>query len=376
MILISSHTSVRNQQVSVLACLETVLATGLIFSMLFWLHMTYHIVVSLIFAPFLLTRTPRSIDLNINASIVSAILVANVVDWVKPKEAGMYAPVFWVFLTVLSIPAFFLTRVTVFARSLLAHPIEAISYIPENWRKVVLCTDTGTLPELIPGLADLPLTDRRNALRLYGLEFWFEEWPSSWYVRFWLVLAALPIFVAAMVYRWSLKSTALIWSPLVWAFRPIRREDDPTTFSKAIIELSLFKFSRLYSAIVLVLFAAKIWIWFYLTHLGTILHTLLGGSWDVLSMYLVPDAIPLWHVTAATNALLTWGIYFRAERYAFDAEHRVENEDQHIATFFKSAFVTRNVLTIYTAMCTVYITIRLVSQLDMPRFELILFPLR
>jgi hypothetical protein len=67
-----------------------------------------------------------------------------------------------------------------------------------------------------------------------------------------VLLIALPIIIPALVYRWSIKMTALIWSPLVWAFRPLAQNENIMVFARKVVDLSIYKVGRIYSGIVVV----------------------------------------------------------------------------------------------------------------------------
>lgn len=249
-------------------------------------------------------------------------------------------------------------------------PAEAIAAIPDNWRKIVLCTDATTLPELVPGLEALPSFSDLFILRFADAarDLWLGRARQAAGLTYILMFIYLP----ASLYRWSIKSTSLIWSPLLWAFRPIQINEDALQLAKRIQFLTIYKISRIYSAVVLILFSAKLYLIVAWASIRAPFERLPG--WDTIAHYLVPEAIPGWHVAAAINAALTWLIFFKAERYTFDSSMSANAPDSGMRNFFASSFAIRNLLTIYTTACTIYITFSLVGAIDISKVRVIGFP--
>ncbi|MGY3452535.1 hypothetical protein ACVILH_004877 [Bradyrhizobium sp. USDA 4353] len=249
-------------------------------------------------------------------------------------------------------------------------PMESIAAIPDNWRKIVLCTDVTTLPELAPGLEDLATFSEIFIVRFSDVPLE----PSLGRAKYAAGLFYLLFFVyaPASAYRWSIKSTSLIWSPLLWAFRPIQAKEDPLQLAQQIQVLSIYRISRLYSAGVLSLFAAKLYLFVAWSSLKETAQRIPG--WDTIAHYLVPEAIPGWHIAAATNAALTWVIFLNAERYTLNGAHYDRAQLSNIRVFLAISFTTRNFLTIYTATCTLYLTITLATAIDVSKIRIIGFP--
>jgi hypothetical protein len=178
----------------------------------------------------------------------------------------------------------------------------------------------------------------------------------------------LIILFPAVLYRWSLKSTALIWSPLLWIAGQISEVADLPRFLRDVVRLTFYKLSRLYSGIVILLFAGKIWLFFAFSQVAHSLDSFPG--WIVLGHYVLPDEIPLWHMAAALNAVLAWVIFFQAERHMEDSQFSIPQPDA-LQNRFKALLVTRNVLSIYTALCTLYITWQITTAFSIPRLRVV-----
>ena len=375
MLLYSTDESVRQVEVTALAVTESIGAVA--FSLLLYWHfnMLSHVAISAALAPVLLLRTPRSTELGLNLGYKVGRAVFRLMLHVQPVDSRtwthlIYFIFYFLILNLLGALSLFAAKAGALSIAVVTHPIEAIGHIPENWRKVVLCIDTMTLPEVLPGTRDLAKDDVRIGLKQYTLEFWLDGVKGSWPLWMLATLFLLPIIIPALAYRWALKSTALIWSPFVWAFRPIRRDEDPVVFAKGILKLSIYKAARIYSALILIIFLGKIV--FLLTGLKIASQQL--QELQIIQSYFVPDKVPLWHLTAVASACLTWLIFLKAENYVHRVAHLAPVSHVAMTMFFKLSFVIRNLLSIYTSVCSLYITVKLAASIDMPLFYPIVFP--
>jgi hypothetical protein len=116
------------------------------------------------------------------------------------------------------------------------------------------------------------------------------------------------MLLSAVSYRYAVKSTALIWSPLLWALRPASSPADIRLTMSRILTSNIYKASRIYSLVVAVAFLGKIYIWIKLGELQKIL-----GSSPILESardFIVLGAIPPWHITSVANAFASWVMYF------------------------------------------------------------------
>jgi hypothetical protein len=93
-----------------------------------------------------------------------------------------------------------------------------------------------------------------------------------------------------------------------------------------------------------------------------------------IGSYLQPKEIPLWQVAAFGSACVTWVMFFRSERFLLFSDSDIATSLDGLKIFFKWAIVLRNFLSVYTAVCTLYITIVLAKTINIPALHLIMFP--
>lgn len=184
MILKSNRETIRSQTVSAFAIFETIVAGTICVFWYYRFDTLVHVVISAAIAPFLLVQTPRSIDRNLTLADFAHHIRLRMLRFspMKPSQLSllpMTVRAIWGFFRVLislllSILMMFVAKIVGFVVSLLSHPIESFGYVPENWRKIVLCTDIFTAPEFIPGINEIGPEDRRSSLRAFSIEKWVE----------------------------------------------------------------------------------------------------------------------------------------------------------------------------------------------------------
>jgi hypothetical protein len=165
------------------------------------------------------------------------------------------------------------------------------------------------------------------------------------------VLAALP----AWLYRWSVKGTAVLLGPLVWTVYDARGRTP-----QVICESKFYEAVRLYSLAVLALFFVKI-----TSLMGMPLGDLVA-EWaprlverardnPVLSAFIVPDCIPWWQMLLLANALLTWILYFYADRL------RLRGTNHSSLSLLELGFAVRSLFAVSAIFGLVHISVSLIG---------------
>ena len=126
----------------------------------------------------------------------------------------------------------------------------------------------------------------------------------------WWILVRLP----AYAYRWSLKSTAWVWSALLWVVHPIRQTDDVRRFMNGIRNLAVSRWMWWYSLGVAILFLLKIYIYNFSLHWACRLEQY--AAWSVAKHYALLDALPPWQIAAAINSGFTVWCFLSLTIYA------------------------------------------------------------
>src|SRR5271155_2187582 len=249
---ISDRQSAENSEVSVISIIETIIAGVIAYFFYRWTDKLWHIGLAACLSPFLLLRTSRSIELSLHAAekIYGIIENRREISWVKARARlglisqgnPLYATppspsVILVTPLIIGIIKLYSTVVC-----LITHPIECVGEIPRNWQRVVLCTDIGTIPELIPTIEQTTIktlsflkvsvmtsslscfpNDLKGEFKMRRITGIFRELS---FLCLLIILDGIPLAVPGLAYRYAVKSTALIWSPLLWAVRPVRSQAD------------------------------------------------------------------------------------------------------------------------------------------------------
>ena len=180
----------------------------------------------------------------------------------------------------------------------------------------------------------------------------------------------LSLLALAFLYLWSIKSTALVWLPLLWII-PMATTDEPLATRLKLVNRS--SWGRLVgglSIITLVLFALRLLLFDAVP--GFVPESALH---DLLAAALWPEGLPMWTVASASNSVIALALFFGSSHAL------IRIEDGGDATTMKgtdlavrTASVCRAGLSIYSALCVLYIVATLVPELDLPPLGTKLFP--
>ncbi len=342
-------------------------------------------------APLLLLRSPAS-------TMLAARWFQSAVDRFEVKAND---PEQELHTTAFKYAALLLCSVIVRVVATLRHPIKGVKEVPANWRRVVLCTDMKTPVELVPETGSVReilqrvVSDKGEAQQSTilimvvtafacgaGAHFARSIWSAwiwlgiTWFFELcWLILGAL--LVAGMfchligwMYRFSLKSTALLWAPLLHVVKSTFDESLPLDMKlQELCVSSVWRLIRIFS-----------WVTLFLLSLKVVILPQVIGWWNaqpwssVLNVYVMPNEIHTWHIVAAANSVFALVGY-----YLF-----IERASRHLsAGAWSSAFVAnvlqgftfvRGFLSIYTITVGVYLTVIAAFAMDWPRWTGRIFP--
>lgn len=207
----------------------------------------------------------------------------------------------------------------------------------------------------------------------FSIGSWLEIWSpnTSWWwrllfngINFWMlsVFVMLPnmtfgyvaFFWSAWI-RLSVKSSAIVWLPLVYlAARVPRGKAQTIEAIKDERATALSSLIRVFAWISLILF-----FWRFLIFPSTY------GWWDAqpwaeILMFVIlpsgtePQDISLWHLAAGINAILSLGLFYLFwDRCALRLEQK-QLLSENILFFYRLAFWIRGFLSIYSIFCALY----------------------
>jgi hypothetical protein len=158
-------------------------------------------------------------------------------------------------------------RVCAIVYSIVRDPLRSIRQVPVNWKTVVLSIDSFHVPEMIPGIEkiqDGPLSElkARNIVKIEVDPFYIVDLKPTTilYILIGIIFNKTLFLIAlipAYLYRFSLKSTAFIWSPLLWVMS-IAEDQMPVDRRLIVIcKTAWYKISRWYSLFIIIMFALK-----------------------------------------------------------------------------------------------------------------------
>jgi len=385
----STPESIQQGKPSILAILETL--TAIVVSLLIAYHINSvrYIAVGACIAPLLLLRTEKSSQLALYWSekffklLFSTYFdIFNVKDTMSSKgiKKRIFILISLILHLILIISIFF---IKIFTTTIIVirYPLNTLNYFSFNWRQIVLCTDFYTIPELIPGLEIID--KERKSFFIYRFSILSEvvnivvndyRRKSSLrpvYAKILNIFTILFFLFPCYIYRWSLKSTSLIWSPLVW----ILREPPSGNLSfrlDQITKAAIYRASRYYSFFVIIIFSIKMYIWVAWQQIAETWQKIPGIN--TLNAYLVPQEIPLWHLCAVANALGAWLIYFMADWFLQKYRHEQLVPENLIEKVIHIHTTIARPLSFYTIACSLYITVNLGLRMKWPPLGAKLFP--
>lgn len=360
--LFSTPDSVDRGEVSLLAVAETFLAMGLSVAIARHYDTLSHIAISATLAPLFLLRTKRSTVIGIHIfdrlaghthkKAMEIIATSSVRGRIKLAFPSLMLDLADLFFPLIA-KYYALTFV------MLRWPLQSVAAIPLNWHNVVLSTDLARFPEVVPGYEKHGKSVRSLYVFKSSLDVIFFE-QENFLNRVFFLFFIGPVFLVvtfgpALVYRFSLKSTALIWSPLLWV---IWRASSSQSGINALKLLKSFignRVARIYSAGILLAFAFKL----------LVLYLIYGAGWPVadkvaptLDRYLQLQAMPMWQIGGVVNAALAWGMFFFADHQLKKLEigDPTMLADGTIRTIISTSTVLSSILALYSSLCLLLIT--------------------
>lgn len=379
---VSTPESIKANQYSVLAIVETLTAMAVSI----WIAVTWntflHIAIGASIAPLLLMRTDRSCILcaRISQKLVRPIIgiVEIPIKYRGWRKQLLYMtvalPPIFIWLPLQFLIGRLVAGVTIFFR----YPLLTLGSITKNWLHATIVVDSKKWPDVLPKPSEVPeLFDAPGIFfdvgeMMEGLRNFSDRTKSKKHLLLFLFMMSLTI-ISAFVYRWSLKSTAIIWFPLLWATNPVRNVNKPL---KSIFDIysrnPITKIVLIVSTTCIIGFITKI-----------VLFNLWTGFLDwwssstlleFFSLYAVPSEIQIWQVTIFLNSVIAICMYIFVRQNLIRIEHNDLANVMLPRQIFRVGMFVRRLLTCYTIICTLYITIRAASDWQLPALGTKLFP--
>lgn len=381
--LYSTAESVDKGEISLLAIVETILATAVAIYLAVTFNSLRWIAWSACIAPFLLLRTEQSTALGIKR-------LDEHVQWIEDKrenwrkrEESLQS--FWaLFISKISRIMFpicsigvmaVLIRLTAIVATVCRHPITSFSSIPANWVRATLSVDTRCPPEIVPGyhLAGTKGLTPSGLLRNAKEEFSDPDLAYRVLIAFIFTAYFIVSYVPPLLYRWSMKATAIVYTPFLWlAWATFRKMPDISAALKRIRESDLTRVVVIYSILVITGFAVKFILMIKWSNFAAWWNT--TPLTDFLAIYVAPAEIPLWQLTALINAFWAIAVFV----FVYEARLRIEAGEpwstKAVESFLRVSSFGRCLLSLYTITCTGYLTVQAAKTWNLPVIGTRLFP--
>jgi hypothetical protein len=355
---------VEHGEVSLLAIMETLTAIALVFYLSTYLNALGWLAWAMCASPLLLLRTEESTRLGI--ALYDRMYAGS--SWLNERDDQFRALAAlsaqdkrWMeALRYMALSMFFssglllavslsppIARISATVVGSLRRPLDALSAIPKNWSRVTLATDSFAAPELIPG-------HPRHTLH-YFIGF-IKSQPRLLGVVGGTAVFSI-FFLPALLYRWSLKATSVIYAPLVFIVHVTFR-DVPDLRTK----LELMKRSDITRILA---FYAVCYVTAFLTKLALMIALPGFAEWwtgtpmrEFAALYVAPSEIPKWQLASLMNCAVALGVWLFARQALLRIEVGTPWRVGPVQRTIGFATGVRTVLAIYTIACTGYLTLR------------------
>lgn len=224
--------------------------------------------------------------------------------------------------------------------------------IPRNCSRVAFSLDFCFPPELLPDHRKANFDSVKRGFRIQGITQV-------------LAIFLFPLFLPALLYRWSLKATSIIYAPLVFvAHSTFSEGTDLRTKLEPIKRGDLSRIRVLYGVAAIAAFLVKLvlmvkWSGFAAWWNGNPIT-------EFLAVYVAPAEIPKWQVAQFANSALAIGaiLFARHALLRYELGHPFPDAPGKRILGFVSGL--RWVLALYAIVCTGYITMRAARDWHLP----------
>ncbi|MDB5340060.1 MAG: hypothetical protein JWN70_5679 [Planctomycetaceae bacterium] len=400
--LFSNEESAKNGEPSLVAIVETLIAVGFSFSIGVTYGTWWHVFIAACVAPLLLLRTDESSRAGIE-------LYAKCMDAVEPFGNRLNAPLRRLALAPMlvqlpiSLVLLFLMPTLLFCWLLLAVLIskstatftflvrdfvKQLAAIPTNFWKITVATDFLVSPLLMP-LPDTLRPEEANYRNFAAYRFpeviqssFFKPQPSNVTRSLATLKPIIYLFMGITIgvcfaYRFSVKATSIVWFPLLWALKPVRKDGRSwETQLRVYWDQKGPQIVAVFSSISIALFALKYALWAIRFKLADFIDEArqVRGLSEWLQAIIRPEAIPIWHIAIAVNSLLGLYFWWQVANWLVEYNHNSGPSEPHVTKVVAVTFFVRRLLTSYTIIWNVFIIYNVAKLLPVPEIGWQLFP--
>ena len=310
----STPQSALDLEITKLAIVECIVAVALYVGAGIYFGSFRYLAVAVVFAPLMLFRTEVSAEWGLR-------LYSKILDRLERSSNDVSVFAVIVIIPVLGIALRIIATVVWAIR----RPLYTLKEMPYNWLRQTVCTDFAHVPEIVP-LDALRGANFDVVTFADGVELLREAREAPRNVdRVAAVVVFLPIFILgwlpSLVYRVSFKATSLVYAPLIWMTHLTLQNPLPLKARlERITKGELEKVRRWLSYVVIGVVVVKLALIFGWVELKYF------QSWfpsnKIANSFVMADRWPWWQFTLATEAVLTFFLFYFADA----AITRIENQ--------------------------------------------------
>lgn len=419
---ISTEESVKRGEPSVLAILETLFAVGLSCWIAVSFQMWWHLLIACIVAPLALLTTPLignlswSFTSKINKfleehSLVTVLLFVfaigfscSFVIFHDSMALGILSYVILAFSFFTGLFQGLVGRLSATLYGIITQPLETLAELPSNWWKQIACTDIMQPSRLIAkfdGTKDdlRLLKNKSNAWMIY-MDSWspvqfavnsieehkMESKAFKVMIVFSILILLVPVLIVSLALRYSLKSTCIVWLPLVWAIKPIVPHGEPLRANLRVMAMGdTYRIVKFLSYSVLIFAMMKGVFWILMHDLALKVDAWSGQveNWlgprfailgDFCAIFVRPGEIPIWQIASTINAILAIGTYYVVRHWYLRMESGLPVDEVGAERKLSTVYFVRRLLTSYAIICNGIMLYHLAAKLPLPAISSKMFP--
>jgi len=340
----STPESVATGEITFLAILETVLAISLSVLVVKLLDRSIHIIVGALLAPLLLLRTDASTAKAFNMFDSGFPGLMRLLSFFQRLYERLPASLRLLTFFVVWLPlfSFLITVIKCIATvsTLISFPRDTLFAIPGNWQRLALSMDSKHPPEFLPGLETAPEEAPASVhnLRYEEVRRQITSGTGSALAQ---KLSLLAIYAPAVLYRLFLKSTSLVYFPLIWVSRM------PMTV-KGVLSFPIERVRRWYAGALILIMLSPLAISYHAQ------ETLATARERAVFSYILPvHKTDWWHLTRAAGVAVTLILYL----YAKNLDPNDLQHDQQSRWIIMQANRLRAACALFTMACFLLIVL-------------------
>jgi hypothetical protein len=262
--------------------------------------------------------------------------------------------------------------------------LESLAVIPSNWANLVFAVDSCRPPEVLPGIeSEVDIDQMVISFRVSKLwQAYYHARPCGFGQQLWnwflVTLIIFTIFIPATLYRFSIKSTSIVYLPFIYIVNSRIGRQLPTEVRLDDLRNgNAERIGVLCSVFVIVVMIISLAMPFMFAKLLTMME--LSTVAQVIGSLLIPafgeqPVLRLWHVAALLNAVLyLYVTIVFAKRASMRLKQNLWTEEW-VAKILNIFSVAQVILSFYTMYCSMVIFGYYIVTARFPNVPFICFP--